>query len=56
MFVKITENVEEAKDIKKGAVITVKHSGVNVYGTYLYPQFFRERLDISWNDMLNKSV
>ena len=56
MFVKIAENAEEAKLVKKGAVITVRHSGVNVHGTPLYPQFYRERLDVTWNDLLNKSV
>ena len=56
VFVKLTENIEQGKSIKKGAVITVKHSGVNVYGTLLYPQFYRERLDKTWKDLSNKSV
>ena len=30
-------NYEEAKSIKKGSVITVKHQGTNVYGTLQYP-------------------
>ena len=49
------DNAEEAKQIKEGAVITVKHSGMNTYGTLLFPQFYRERLDVKWQD-LNKSL
>ena len=56
VFVKTLENAEEAKSIGKGAIITIKHSGINVYGTYLYPQFYRERLDVNWNDLKNKSL
>ena len=41
--------------MKIGSVITVKHSGVNAHGTLLYPQFYRERTDVNWND-LNKSM
>ena len=52
LFVK-TPETEEIKNIKSGAVITVKHSGMNAYGTLLFPQFYRERLDVKWND-LNK--
>ena len=52
---KIAENEEEAKKIKVGSVITVKHSGVNVHGTLLFPQFYRERTDVNWQD-LNKFV
>ena len=48
----IKENYQEAKNIKVGAVITVKHMGTNVYGTLQYPKFFRERLDVSWNDLI----
>ena len=55
LFVKIVDNAEEAKQIKEGAVITVKHSGMNTYGTLLFPQFYRERLDVKWQD-LNKSL
>ncbi len=44
------ENLEAAKNIKSGSVITVKHSGVNVHGTLLYPQFYRERLDVTWKE------
>ena len=52
LFVEIKENYQEAKNIKVGAVITVKHMGTNVYGTLQYPKFFRERLDVSWNDLI----
>ena len=55
LFVNISnETLEEAKKIKPGSVITVKHSGVNVHGTLLYPQFYRERNDVQWTE-LNKS-
>ena len=56
LFVKIEDNKqEEAKQIRVGSVITVKHSGMNALGTLLFPQFYRERLDVKWND-LNKSM
>jgi hypothetical protein len=48
LFVGIVENYEDAKKVKEGAVITVKHSGINAYGTLLYPKFYRERTDIKW--------
>ena len=53
VFVKIIENSEDAKLVKPGDIITVKHSGVNVHGSLQYPQFYRRRLDIKWQD-LNK--
>ncbi len=46
IFVGLSDNAEEAKKIKVGAKITVKHLGENVYGTLQYPKFFRERLDV----------
>ena len=49
------DNPEEAKRIKEGAIITVKHSGVNIHGTLMYPQFYRERTDVTWRD-LNKGL
>ena len=49
IFVNINENFTEAKLIKQGSQITVKHSGVNIYGTLLYPKFYRERLDVHIN-------
>ena len=55
VFVNVSENSEEAKLIKPGSVITVKHSGSNVHGTLMYPQFYRERLDVQWED-LNKTL
>ena len=54
MFVKTSDN-EQAKKIKERSVITVKHSGMNIHGTLLYPQFYRERLDLNWNNV-NKSL
>lgn len=56
LFVNIVDNEQEAKKVKAGDVITVKHSGINVYGTLLYPQFYRERMDVKWSDLVNKSV
>ena len=55
MFVNIYENYEEAKNAKKGTVITVKHLGVNTYGSLQYPKFFRERSDVKWEDLINNS-
>lgn len=40
-----TENSESVKKLKEGAVVTVKHMGVNIHGTLQFPKFFRERLD-----------
>ena len=54
IFVKIVDNVEAAKNLKPGDVITVKHTGMNAYGKLLYPQFYRERTDVNWTD-LNKT-
>ncbi len=50
------EKQEEARQIKAGSVITVKHSGTNVHGTLLYPQFYRTRLDVNWTDINNKTL
>ena len=47
------ETQEQAKQLKSGSVITVKHSGVNVNGTLMFPQFYRERADVKWE---NKSL
>jgi hypothetical protein len=52
IFVGITENAEEAKTVKVGSVITVKHLGTNVYGTLQYPKFYRERFDCVWDDLI----
>jgi hypothetical protein len=54
LFVKITENYQEAKGIPEESVITVKHLGVNVYGTLQFPKFYRERKDLTWNDVLSQ--
>ena len=56
MFVKISENAEQAIAVTEGAVISVQHGGINVYGSYLLPQFYRERTDITWAELLNKAV
>jgi DNA ligase-1 len=53
LFVGLSDNYQEAKKVKQGAVITVKHLGSNVYGTLQFPKFFRERTDITWNDIIN---
>jgi hypothetical protein len=52
----IHSNQEEAKAVKEGSVITVKHSGTNVYGTLQYPKFYRERTDVKWDDIINTSL
>jgi hypothetical protein len=54
LFVGLSDNYEEAKKVKEGAVITVKHSGTNVYGTLQYPKFYRERTDVNWSELINK--
>jgi DNA ligase-1 len=53
VFVSIYDNYEEAKKLKEGAIITIKHSGVNAYGLSLQPKFYRERTDVTWNDLIN---
>jgi hypothetical protein len=52
LFVNVTENSEDAKKVKAGAVITVKYTGTNMHGTLMYPQFYRERTDVIWNDII----
>jgi hypothetical protein len=52
VFVPITENYDEAKKLKNGSVITVKHLGTNVYGTLQFPKFYRERQDAKWEDLI----
>jgi hypothetical protein len=52
LFVGLSNNYKEAKTVKKGAVITVKHSGTNVYGTLQFPKFYRERNDVKWEDLI----
>ena len=53
IFVGISSDstIEDAKKVKSGAVITVKHQGTNVYGTLQYPKFYRERTDVKWEDL-----
>jgi hypothetical protein len=53
LFVGFGNNYEEAKKVKEGAVITVKHMGTNAYGTLQFPKFYRERIDVAWNDLIN---
>jgi hypothetical protein len=53
LYVGLSENYEEAKKVIEGSVITVKHQGVNVYGTLQYPKFYRERIDVKWDDLIN---
>jgi hypothetical protein len=52
LFVRLHDHFEEAKKVKEGSLITVKHSGVNVYETLQYPQFYRERTDVKWEDLI----
>ena len=52
LFVGMNDNLSEAKKVKQGAVITVKHSGANVYGTLQYPKFYRERNDVNWDELI----
>ncbi len=52
LFVSVNENHEEAKKLGKGAVVTIKYLGTNAYGTLQYPQFYRERLDVKWEDLI----
>ena len=53
IFIGLSDNYEEAKKVKEGAIITVKHQGTNVYGTLQYPKFFRERTDVTWSELIN---
>jgi hypothetical protein len=43
----------DAKGVKVGSVITIKHSGANMYGSLLYPKFYRLRTDVKWEDIIN---
>ena len=52
LFVGLSDNYEEAKKVKSGTVITVKHQGTNIYGTLQYPKFYRERTDVIWEDLI----
>jgi hypothetical protein len=52
IFVGLSDNYAEAKRVKDDSVITVKHSGTNVYGTLQFPKFFRERTDVKWEDLI----
>ena len=47
-----TGEADQAKKIKEGSIISVKYSGVNVYGTLQYPKFYRERTDVKWEDKI----
>jgi hypothetical protein len=53
LFVGLSSKDREAKEVKEGSVVTVKHQGTNVYGTLQYPKFYRERTDVKWNDIIN---
>jgi hypothetical protein len=52
LFVTLLANQGEAKSLKKGAIVTVTHSGTNIYGTLQYPKFYRERTDVTWNELI----
>lgn len=53
IFVGLSENYEEAKKVLVGSVITVKFLGINIYGTMQFPKFYRERIDVNWEDLIN---
>ena len=54
MFIKVKlKDFEGLKNTKAGTILTVKHQGTNVYGTLQFPQFYRERLDVKWEDLIN---
>lgn len=49
IYVPITkELLGDAKKIKEGSIITVKHSGIDANGSLMFPQFYRERKDVKW--------
>jgi hypothetical protein len=52
LFVGLSDNYKEAKKVKEESVITVKHSGTNVYGTLQFPKFYRERKDVKWEELI----
>jgi hypothetical protein len=52
LIVGFVDNYEQAKQVKEGSVVTVKHAGANVYGTLQYPKFYRERTDVKWEDLI----
>ena len=52
LFVGLSDNYEEAKKVKKGDVITVKHQGVNMHGTLQFPKFYRVRTDVTWENLI----
>ncbi len=52
IFVGLSDNYDDAKLVKEGAVITVKYLGKNIYGTLQYPKFYRERTDVEWKDLI----
>ena len=54
IFVGLSDNYEEAKKVRRGSVVTVKHQGVNVYGTLQFPKFYRIRTDVKWDDLINR--
>jgi hypothetical protein len=56
IFVGLSDNYQEAKKVKEGSVITVKHSGTNAYGTLQFPKFYRERIDVKWEDLIKKET
>ena len=36
---------------RKGTVVTVTYTGVNIYGKLLQPQFYRIRGDVTWKEL-----
>ena len=57
VFVSLPNELQnEAKSIEAGSVITVKHAGLNPQKMMMYPQFYRQRTDVNWQDVLNKKL
>ena len=56
LVVAINDNYEEAKKVNTGSVITVRYLGTNVHGTLQFPQFYRERTDVKWEDLINSKL
>lgn len=52
IFVGLSDNYEEAKKVKQGDVITVKHLGANIHGTLQFPKFYRARTDVKWENLI----
>ena len=55
VFVNLTsENMEDAKKLKEGSVITVKYSGSNIHNKLIRPVFYRSRIDMTWKELVDQ--